>query len=371
MSVAGLEHLLRKMEKLDKGLDEYNNVLSDKLKISLGLLAGGAVAGETVAAYTLTDETGTQTIPNKDFDWSNVTSDSDYPTVVEETLGFQVPKWVNSALQSGVSVVTITNFLYDTARYERGELSKKGYILRIVGHGLLAIGSKFASWMSRGVNESTITAPEGETAPYTGSVTKTNYLVPSLISLGALGIEGVILLSNLKKGFKESKKINRLEDKIESSYQSGLGKLEELTEGTSGVFMIDTNGDGAYDTNFQSCTNDIKKTISGLFVMAYPELKNAAHKKFYLNQTLNNPSMKNVYKGLLNISTASDEVFYKEYIKTIFNNNPLKGPKNKSVYKPNKQSRLLNLKADALSLDLERLGMSYEDLLKGVKEYVM
>lgn len=370
MSVAGLEHLLRKMEQLDKGLDEYTNVLSNKLKISLGLMAGGAVAVETVAAYTLTDETGTQTIPNKDFNWSNVTSDSDYPTVVEETLGFQVPKWVNTALQSGVSVITITNWLYDTARYKRGELSKKGYIARSIGHGLLAFGSKLASWMSRGTSESNITAPEGETAPYTGSVTKTNYLVPSLISLGALGIEGGILLSNLKNGFKESKKIDKLEDKVENSYQSSLVKLEKITDNSSGVFKVDTNADGTYDTDFQNCSDDVKKTIGGLFVMAYPELKNAAHEKFYLNETINKDAMRDLYKNLFKMNGASDEDFYKKYIKTIFNNNPLKGPPNKSVYKSKKTNKLLSLKTDALFLEIEQLGMSYNDLLNGVKEYV-
>lgn len=364
MSADRLERLLTGMEELDKEVNEYVSVLDKKLKIYDALITGGATAAEDLLTNWLAPH---ETTINTRF---NPTSQG---KSVHQTTGlFHVPRYVNNLLQLGVNFATITNIIYDYDSYKQGEISKGTFIKKTLKHGSIAVGSKIASWLS-----SRFTKTESKVTGFQeGRIIETNYAIPSLISLGALIVEGGMLINNSgTKDFKEVERISKLEGLIRRGYESGLKTLGTITDISTGPLMVDMDGDGVFDTEYDNCSNDFKKLVGGLLVNAYPELKNTKSSDFKLNEVLTNPHVKGIYETLFDgegLDVNTDKKFYNHYVRSVFNDNPadINVSTATAEYNHEELNPRLSLKADSLCSEIESLGISYEQALESIKKYL-
>lgn len=354
------------MSRFDRIIKKFDSLISEREKLSY---ARSAIADYVIPAVAIV--TGGVELNHVSNIKSNVVDNRvsnpaiNWTTYFNETTGEQIKAlppevtpvfyespWTACLLQQGVNIACAINLGLTYAELKGakslGEKIKKGAWLGF--HGAAALLSKYFTWGSNGVTSREVSVPEtyaNEPNLTTGSLTLDSYLNGVIASGIALGIEGACAYRNVSKLFNSNKRLVEIKEEINNFYHAGLDELD-ITD---------------YDANAS------KQIVLGkMFVGKYPDLADSVYAngsipnvKELLGDVSKRTSFKDYADSFGCYNTATIEDLYGLYLRIPF----------EGGLDIDESINIGGVTPQSIKDEIAIKGLTYEQVLKGIKAYLM
>jgi len=192
--------------------------------------------------------------------------------------------------------------------------------------------------------------------------------------LGLIGLEGLISLYHRHKR-KEKSGLEIMQEKLDNLYDAAIAEFRSRFDPATGAYTIREPDSTAtagsperlgHIVPYNGATNDsieIRKQVGKLMVSMYPVLEqaNTFDETYNLKNILTNPSIKTALKSGFDSAgcLTNGDNFFKTYIRLLFDENPTNTSDPITITVPK-----------SFREDIKKLGLTYEQVLMGVNEYL-
>jgi len=369
-----LTDLKVKLNGLDKKSVNYeSSVIADYVIPAIALVTGGVELNHT---SNIKSNVVDSRISNPGINWTayfNETTGEQIKVFPPEvTPAFYESPWAACLLQQGVNVACAINLGLTYAELKGakslGEKIKKGAWLGF--HGAAAVLSKYFTW-AKGATSTTVGVPEtynSEPNVLVGDITFDSYLNGVIASGIALGIEGGLAYHNLSKLLRSLKDKNEINTEVNET-------LSEIISANRAVSKINDDIEKAYeraimefDVSDYNSSIAKQKTLGRLLVGRYPDLADSVYNsggipniKELLSDVSKRTDFKNYVDSFGSYNTATIEDIYKLYL-----NIPFEGGLD-----VDDSIEMSGVIPSSIEDEIASKGLTYEQVLKGIKAYLM